>query len=160
MYEATELPPRLPEILVLVNGPQFTAVVPKVGGTAPLGAVERSGGAVRKKGAVGGRQSEVEVRSSNVCLTICTQHVQQDESVDDASGSGYRTPLWPSQIRQHMTTKLEIYNFKLVMFRILSYNKDIMEGRQRVLPLNLIWKCFCAKAVLAHACTTLHRSIW
>ena len=87
--------------------------------------------------------------------------MQQDESVDDASGSGYRTPLWPSQIRQHMTTKAkaQVCNFKLVMFRILSYNKDIMEGRQRVSPLNLIWECYCAKAVLAHTHTDTNVSV-
>ena len=34
-------------------------MVPKVGRIAPPGAVERSGGAVRQKGAVGGRQGDI-----------------------------------------------------------------------------------------------------
>jgi hypothetical protein len=34
------------------------------------------------RGAAGGRQSEVEVRSSNVCLTICTQHMQHGTPSD------------------------------------------------------------------------------
>jgi len=33
----------------------YTAVVPKVGGTAPLGAVRNSRGSVKQKWAIGGR---------------------------------------------------------------------------------------------------------